>query len=136
MQKLFNDLMRGQDPETHFDEKELLEELETKTYDKNLCEQIYEGVKSTVEELDKIINEYAPAWPIPNIATVDLILLRMGIWEAFIGKLNPEKVVINEYIELAKAFGGARSGPFINGVLGNIHIQKGEKVEDEQGKAA
>ncbi|MBL8014849.1 MAG: hypothetical protein JNK26_01515 [Candidatus Doudnabacteria bacterium] len=49
-----------------------------------------------------------------------MVVLRMGIWEGFVAKLTPEKIVINECVELAKEFGGESSGSFINGVLGTM----------------
>jgi N utilization substance protein B len=54
------------------------------------------------------------------INKVDLQILRLAIFEAFISEINPTKVVINEAIDLAKEFGGGPSGKFVNGVLGNL----------------
>lgn len=107
----------------------LLEELEAESYDTDLSQSIIEGVKPHLDRIDPIIQKLAPAWPIEQIAPVDLIILRMAIWEAFIGKINPAKVVINEAIELAKQFGGANSSSFVNGVLGTL--LKNEELQQE-----
>jgi N utilization substance protein B len=82
------------------------------------------------KDLDKLIAQNAPAWPIEQIPPVDLVTLRLAIWElALSSKKEPYKVVIDEAIELAKEFGSESSPKFINGVLGSIikSLGKGEK---------
>lgn len=102
----------------------LLQELEATTYDRELFERIVSGVKDYQEQIDPVISDLAPAWPIEQIAPVDLTLLRMGIWEAFVGQITPTKVVINEMIELGKEFGGQNTSSFVNGVLGSLLTDK------------
>lgn len=127
LQQLFTNLI----PEaTDFPADTLLEELGAAEYDAKLVAEIVAGVTEKLPEIDPIITKFAPEWPIEQIFNIDLIILRMGIWEAFLSKITPAKVVINECIELAKEFGGENSSSFINGVLGNILQQK------EQEKAA
>jgi N utilization substance protein B len=79
------------------------------------------GVLDNKKKLDKIIAPAAPEWPVEQIALVDLIILRMGIYELLFAKEVPPKVAINEAVELAKAFGGQNSSRFINGVLGTVY---------------
>jgi len=79
------------------------------------------GVIDNKDQLDQIIAPAAPEWPIEQIAMVDLIVLRMGIFELLFAKEVPPKVAINEAVELAKAFGGQNSSRFINGVLGTVY---------------
>ena len=71
------------------------------------------------EEIDKIIVESAPEWPIAKINKVDLAILRLAIWE-LLGKKTPVKAVIDEAIELAKEYGSEASSSFVNGVLGTV----------------
>jgi len=70
-------------------------------------------------DIDKLIVKAAPEWPIEKINKVDLAILRLAVWELK-EKKNPEKVVIDEAVELAKEYGSEGSPPFVNGVLGNI----------------
>ena len=80
--------------------------------------------------IDKLITKFAPEWPLDQITLVDRNVLRIGIYELKFDKTIPPKVAINEAIELAKTYGGASSGKFVNGVLGSIYkemIQRGEK---------
>ena len=95
---------------------------------KKFIEEIVRGVTKHLKEIDKTIEEYAPEWPIDKIDGVDLSILRIGIFEMLYQKINPEKVVINESIEIAKTFGGESSGKFVNGVLGAIY----NKTQEEE----
>ncbi|MBI4059271.1 transcription antitermination factor NusB [Candidatus Microgenomates bacterium] len=70
-------------------------------------------------EIDPLIVNAAPAWPLEQINKVDLAILRLAIYELSIKK-EPIKVIINEAVELAKEFGGESSSSFVNGVLGKI----------------
>lgn len=79
-----------------------------------------EGVLENIHELDKIITEFAPSWPVWNMSVVDRNLLRMAIYEMTMGSDTPPKVAINEAVELAKVFGSESSPRFVNGVLGSV----------------
>jgi N utilization substance protein B len=72
------------------------------------------------KELDEELQPVAPEWPIDQIARMDRVILRIGLYELKHGKDVPPKVVINEAVELAKAFGSENSSKFINGVLGTV----------------
>lgn len=70
--------------------------------------------------IDQQIATSAPEWPIDKIAKIDLAVLRLASYELMIAKSEPPKVVIDEAIELAKAYGNEKSPQFVNGVLGSI----------------
>ena len=88
--------------------------------DLDFIKDLVHGVDSHQTKLDDIIRPAAPQWPIEQIARVDRIVLRIGTYELLFSKDAPPKVVINEAVELAKAFGGDNSSKFINGVLGTL----------------
>jgi transcription antitermination protein NusB len=92
--------------------------------DKPFIEQLVKGVTARQDELDAILQPVAPEWPLSQIARMDRIVLRMGLHELTHDTSIPPKVVINEAVELAKAFGGDNSSKFINGVLGTILRQR------------
>ncbi|HEU5004534.1 MAG TPA: transcription antitermination factor NusB [Candidatus Saccharimonadales bacterium] len=101
--------------------------------DKDFIEQLVHGVDKKEKELDDTIRPLAPEWPIEQIARMDRVILRIGAYELLFEKDVPPKVVINEAVELAKAFGGDNSSKFINGVLGSVLRQKeGEPAEAPQ----
>jgi transcription antitermination protein NusB len=60
-------------------------------------------------------------WDAERIATLDMILMQMGIAEFLFFETIPPKVTINEYIDLAKEYSTPQSGQFVNGILDNIH---------------
>ena len=71
--------------------------------------------------IDQLIKKNATAWPIEQIAPIDLAILRLAIWElVFETKSKPYKVVVDEAVEIAKEYGNQASASFINGVLGSI----------------
>lgn len=83
-------------------------------------------------DIDTIIGKAAPDWPINKISIVDRNVLRIGLYELLFADKNevPEKVAINEAIELAKTYGGENSGKFVNGVLGSVYKELGEPGKD------
>lgn len=97
--------------------------------DKKFIEDLVDGVVSHEEELDGFLQPVAPEWPISQIARMDRTILRIGMYELIVSKDVPPKVVINEAVELAKAFGGENSSKFINGVLGTVLKQKDAGAE-------
>jgi transcription antitermination protein NusB len=97
--------------------KELLE-LDEEEHE--LVKDLVSGVKSNIDKIDKIIEDSAPEWPLEKISKVDLVILRVAIYEIIFGKKTPVKVAIDEAVELAKEFGNDTSPKFINGVLGTV----------------
>ena len=89
--------------------------------DQSFVLDLVKNVGDNLLQLDKTITGYAPEWPISQITIIDRNVLRLGIYELTMDEAIPPKVAINESIELAKTFGGASSGKFVNGVLGTIY---------------
>lgn len=106
--------------------------------DNEFIEKLVLGVIKNISEIDKIIQKFAPEWPIEQITLVDRNILRIGVYELLLDQEIPAKVAINEAIELGKNFGGPSSGKFINGVLGAIHKEniKHGKIKDIDKKEA
>ena len=73
-----------------------------------------------VPELDAKIDEVAQGWKTKRMGKVDLTILRLALYEMLYDDEVPEKVAINEAVELAKKFGGNDSPAFINGVLAKL----------------
>lgn len=79
-----------------------------------------QGVIDNVEELDALTVQFAPDWPLDQMASIDRNILRIAIYELLFNKDTPGKVVANEAVELAKHFGGDTTPAFVNGVIGAI----------------
>lgn len=88
--------------------------------DKEFVKELVEGVIQKAKHLDGVLQPVAPEWPIDQIARMDRLVLQMSLYELLTNNDVPPKVVINEAVELSKAFGGENSSKFINGVLGTI----------------
>jgi N utilization substance protein B len=83
--------------------------------------QLVNGVSDNLSQIDQIISECAPAWPLDQMAKMDKNILRLAIFEVLLdNSATPPKAVINEAVELAKLFGGEASSKFVNGVLGAV----------------
>lgn len=102
--------------------------------DKAFIEKLVQGVSKHQNDLDDQLQPIAPEWPIDQIARMDRVVLRIGLYELQFEKDVPPKVVINEAVELAKAFGGENSSKFINGVLGTVMRQREEAAANEKPK--
>lgn len=92
------------------------------------------GIEENQDKIDAILKPAAPEWPIDQISLVDLIIIRLGIYELLFSNEVPPKVAINEAVELAKAFGGENSSRFVNGVLGTVFraSDKYDPAEDKR----
>jgi N utilization substance protein B len=83
-------------------------------------QELVHGVLDNRAVLDEAIRNYAPEWPLDQIAAIDRNILRMAIYE-FAGRARtPVGVAIDEAVELAKLFGADGASSFINGVLGAV----------------
>lgn len=71
-------------------------------------------------EIDELIVQSAKNWRLERMTRIDRNLLRLGVYELAHRKDVPRAVVIDEAVELAKAFGNENSAPFVNGILDAI----------------
>lgn len=99
-----------------------LERYDETIEDKQFVTELTHGAESDKDRLDAIIQPIAPEWPLAQIARIDLVILRIALYElTSLTDKVPPKVAINEAVELAKAFGSDNSSKFINGVLGTAY---------------
>ncbi len=82
--------------------------------------QLVNGVLEHKDNLDRLIQRYAPEWPIDQIAIIDRNILRIAVYEVLHAQEIPLRVAINEAVELAKVYGSDTSPRFVNGVLGSL----------------
>jgi N utilization substance protein B len=71
-------------------------------------------------ETDPLIEKHTQNWKLERIALIDRLILRMAVTEFIHFEDIPEKVSLNEAIEIAKDFSTPKSGTFINGILDAI----------------
>jgi len=112
-----------------YDKKKKITEIADRNYEnykkavsnRDFIDELVWGVIDNQEKIDRIIVPAAPEWPIAQIALMDLVVLRLAIFELLFKREVPPKVAINEAVELSKAFGGPNSSRFVNGVLGTVY---------------
>ena len=126
LQTLYEFEFRRQSEDTNLDLNEVLtrniERYKESIDDKDFVHSLVDGVLEHQEDLDAKLQPMAPGWPLDQIARIDRNVLRIGLYELlFKADTVPPKVVINEAVELAKAFGSDNSSKFINGVLGTAY---------------
>lgn len=135
MQSLYEwDFRQGEDLNLEQIAKNNVEEFAPSFDDHGFIVDLVRGVLDHQKEIDTLITQFAPEWPLEQITTVDRNILRIGIFELKHNHDIPPKVAINEAIELAKTFGGESSGKFVNGVLGAIYkkmLETGEVAPGE-----
>ena len=90
-------------------------------------------LQTVIEKKEVVMDLIRPRlknWDADRIATLDMILMQMGVVEFLYFETIPPKVSINEYIDLAKDYSTPQSGQFVNGILDNIHkeLVKEEKM--------
>ncbi|MDQ7819465.1 MAG: transcription antitermination factor NusB [Armatimonadota bacterium] len=78
-----------------------------------------EGAWTARRQLDALLAEVAPQWSVDRLAGTDRAILRLAAYELQ-HMDTPPAVVINEAVELAKAYGTEDSGKFVNGVLAAV----------------
>ena len=134
LQTLYELDFRREAGDAGFDLAEVLQR-NIQRYEKQLDDtdfiiSLVNGVAAQEKQLDETLQPIAPEWPIDQIARMDRVVLRIGLYELTNNTDIPPKVVINEAVELAKAFGGENSSKFINGVLGTVLRQRDPEAAD------
>ena len=101
-----------------------------KDVDSEYVWKVVRGVRDNMGEINALIVEAAPEWPLDQVAKVDKNVLRVAIFEMLFDTDEdvPPRVSINEAIEVAKTFGGESSSKFINGVLGFVYRKHEERL--------
>ena len=81
--------------------------------------RMFDGVVENAQELDNRIEAHARGWKLERISRVDLSILRLSAYEMMLGEI-PQNIVVNEAVELARAYSSDKAPQFVNGVLGGI----------------
>jgi N utilization substance protein B len=84
------------------------------------CRSRVDMVLEKLPEIDRILEGVAEGWRLGRMGRVELTILRLACFEIRFDDSVPDKVAINEAVELAKKFGGDESPSFVNGVLAKL----------------
>lgn len=102
---------------------EILEEKKIRNKQRDFALDLFKGVTEHLEEIDEAIVKHLKDWDFDRLGSIERATLRLGGYEIMFGELD-SAVIINEAIEVAKAFGSEQSPKFINGVLDAISKDK------------
>ncbi len=109
-----------EDDTTEDGKTEIIHRVDVSDIDRAFLIDRAEGMLGKVPELDEQINQVAQGWKTRRMGKVELTILRQALYEMSYDSEVPDKVAINEAVELAKKFGGKDSAAFVNGVLAKL----------------
>lgn len=118
-------------PDTNFESAIAL--YPTKDEDIKVVEyakELLKGINEKSDEIADILRENIIGWRPDRMVAVDKAAITLALYEGILSEMVPVSVAISEAVELAKIFGTAESGRFVNGVLGRI-ARSGNKLENE-----
>ena len=98
---------------------------------RNYARELLTEVYDKTSRIDEIIKNRAANWDIKRMAVIDRNILRLAVTELHYFRQVPVKVVIDEAVELAKAYGAEDSGKFVNGIIDSIHKHMQPEVKTE-----
>ena len=92
-------------------------------------------IMSRKDDIDKTISEISEGWKLPRIGKEELAILRLGVYEVIYDSSIPEKVAINEAVELSKKYCDASASKFVNALLAKL-VKKDDVSEKGSSDAA
>lgn len=98
----------------------MLEEEPLNDGEQAFCTRLVNGVSEKIDILDEIIARHSEKWKVERMLSVDRNVLRLAAYELLFCEDIPDKVAIDEAIELAKTYGADTSGSFVNSILDKI----------------
>lgn len=115
---LFEAEQRNEDPLTKLADR--LVEPGAQTALPQYAVEIVEGVVAHTERIDELLETYSHGWTLERMPAVDLILLRIGVWELIFNDDVPDAVAVDEAVALSRSLSTDESPNFVNGLLGRI----------------
>lgn len=106
-------------------DQEETEEMATPTIPAYLT-QLVSGVTEQQGKIDAVIEKHLKNWSIGRLAKTDLLVMRIAVYEMLFVEDVPNRVALNEALEIIKRYGDEKSRKFINGVLSNMVDEKKE----------
>ena len=106
--------------------------LHSRLHDEQLREfamMLVLGVLRNLTELDALLESKADNWSLGRMAATDRNVLRLGAFEIRYAD-TPDRVAIDEAVELAKRYGSAQSSQFVNGILDKLILRKEKESDD------
>lgn len=99
-------------------------------FNMELLDQLLTGVPAHLSEIDAALDRYLDR-PISQVDPVELAILRLGAFEILFSESVPDRVAINEAVELTKLLGAYEGHKYVNGVLDKIARQRTGTIAKE-----
>ena len=113
--------------ETADENNEMWAQKEVTRENLRYLQSVMYGVEEHLDDINGEIASKLKKWSIDRLSKVDLSILQLAVYEIEYMEDIPEKVSVNEAVNLAKKYGAESAAPFVNGVLGSvIGAKKGE----------
>ncbi len=109
---------------------QVLHKVELKETDSEYLQARTANIMEKILEIDEKLNQAAAGWKTKRMGKVELTILRLALYEMLYDDAIPEKVSINEAVELAKKFGGNDSPSFVNGILAKFVVKGARAAGD------
>ncbi|MGY0400881.1 transcription antitermination factor NusB [Carnobacterium jeotgali] len=106
-------------------ENDLIDEVE-KVLVPSYLDMLVSGVMEKQDEIDEKIKTHLENWSLNRLAKTDLIIIRVAIFEMMYVSDVPDRVALNEALEITKKYSDEKSRKFVNGVLANIVNENSE----------
>ncbi|MGE7365685.1 transcription antitermination factor NusB [Desemzia incerta] len=106
----------------HTEDKDELEDVEIPSY----LNELVSGVIEQQQMIDSKINSHLKNWSINRLAKTDLLVMRIAVYEMLFVEEVPNKVALNEALEIIKRYSDEKSSKFVNGILSNMIEEKKE----------
>ncbi|WP_210468961.1 transcription antitermination factor NusB [Sporosarcina sp. 6E9] len=87
-------------------------------------DELVRGTLINQSEIDTALSGKLENWSLGRLPKIERTVLRLAVFELLFGKDAPERVIMNEAIELCKTFGDEKSGRFVNGVLSKFAVKE------------
>lgn len=98
------------------------------------AEELVEGVREHLPEIDPLLEEHSEGWTVARMATLDRTIMRVAVFELMHRTDIPTSVAISEAVEAATELSSDESRRYVNGILGRIAREVG-RPESEPGSA-
>lgn len=130
LQVLFQLDMGGEKSKIDQDVRHWAEEFALPELSIPFAQELVNGTIEHQPEIDERLSELSEGWGLKRMANVDRNILRIATYEIIYCPEIPGRVTLNEAIEIAKVYGSAESGKFINGILDKI-VATAQKTEEK-----
>jgi N utilization substance protein B len=94
---------------------------------RDFANALVNGTAGRVTEIDELLAAHAQNWRVERMAVLDRLVLRLAVYELLTAPDTPSRVIINEALELVRAYTGDEAVGFVNGVLDAVRKHLGRE---------